>query len=169
MKTTVFKPHKSSLGLDANILAGLIWVAPFVLALIPVIGWVTWVLPIVIFFIEKDSKLVKFHAATSIVLMIISVIIGIIFGIISLIVFFSMAFGSFENIIGSIIGGGYIGLIIFFIVTLLISLAALALLIFLAVMGFTWKQVELPLIGPFAMKLCGGQSGSSSKKGKQKK
>jgi len=158
MKTTVIKPHKSSLGLDANVLSGLMYLAPFFIWIIPLVGYVAWVIPIVIFFLEKDSKFVKFHAAIDIVIMIISVIVGIIFSI-----FIWAATPriprDIEGAINFYIMGGAsanLGLIAFLgAISLIWSLLILALVIYLAIMAFTYKQVELPFIGPLAVKLSG--------------
>jgi len=176
MKTTIIKPHKSSLGMDANILSGLIYIVPFLFSLIPYVGYVAWVIPIVIFFLEKESKFVKFNAVTDIVISIIAAIVGIIFAIIiwaatpkiprdpEALFYYYMTGGVNANL----------GLIAFLgAISLIFTLLILALIIFLAIMAFTYKQVELPIIGPLALKLSekldGMSSGEGSKKPRKKK
>ena len=167
MKTTVFKPHKSSLGLEANVLAMLIYVAPIIIGIIPVIGYVAWVLPIVILVLEKNSKLVKFHAATSIILMILSLIVSII------LVIFALIAGSMTSIASIVImmseGYGLGGFFAFFGIILIYALLVIILIIYLAVTAFRYKQVELPLIGPLAAKLSGSTDKSASRKTTKKK
>jgi len=167
MKTTVYKPHKSSLGLDANLLAMLIYVAPIVLALIPGINFVAWVIPIVILVLEKNSKLVKFHAATSIILMILSFVVSII------LLIFALIAGSMTSIASIVImmseGYGLGGFFAFFGIILIYALLVIILIIYLAVTAFRYKQVELPLIGQLAAKLSGSSDKTASRKTTKKK
>ena len=178
MNTTIIKPHKSSLGLDANILAGLMLLAPFFIWIIPFVGYIAWVIPIVIFFLEKDSKFVKFYAAIDIIIMIISVIFSIIISILIRAATPRVPRDLEGAIDYYLMGGAYAntGLIAFLgAISLIWSLLILVLVIFLAIMAFQYKQVDLPLIGPLAAKLSGtldnmrGNSETGSKKPRKKK
>jgi len=55
MKTTVIQPHRSSLGLDANLAAMIIYIAAIVLSWIPFAGFISLAVPIVFFILEKES------------------------------------------------------------------------------------------------------------------
>jgi uncharacterized membrane protein len=144
MKTTIIKPHQSSIGdLNANIMAMLIFVAPAVLAFIPGIRYVAWAVPLVIFFLEKKSKFVRFYAATSLVISVISFAITVVLGIITASLTISL-----------VLAGGLGILAILSLLSLIFVLAFLALFVFLIVMALSYKQVELPLVGPIAVKLC---------------
>lgn len=103
---------KSSTGLDENI-AGL---------LCYVLGWVSG---LVFFFLEKDSKFVKFHAMQSIV------VFGAIF-VVSLIL-------SWIPIIGSILGW-------------LLSILAFVLWIILMIKAYQHQMFKLPWAGDIAEK-----------------
>ncbi len=85
MKT--YDPHRSSLGPDANLVVALIWFGGTLLSWMQ-LGVLSPFVPIVIFFVEKDSKLVRSHALQAMALMIFTAgitialtitIIGIIF------------------------------------------------------------------------------------------
>ena len=144
MKTTIIKPHKSSIGdLDANIMAMLIFVAPAVLAFIPGVRYVAWAVPLVVFFMEKKSKFVKFYAATSLVISVISFAITVVLGIIV------------ASMTVSLMMAGGLGILAFMsFLSLIFLIAFLALFVFLIVMALSYKQVELPLVGPIAVKVC---------------
>ncbi len=49
-------PHRSSLGMDANVMALLCYIGAFVLSWIPVIQWVAPAAPLVIFFINRLGR-----------------------------------------------------------------------------------------------------------------
>ena len=165
MKTTVIKPHKSSIGdLNANIMAMLIFVGPAILGFIPGVKYIAWAVPLIIFFLEKKSKFVKFYAATSLVISIISFAITLVLGIVIASLTFSL-----------VMAGGFGALAFLGILSMIFGLAFLALFIFLIVMSITYKQVELPFVGPLALKLSdkmdtiGSGSKSSRKKSTRKK
>jgi len=71
MKT--YDPHKSSLGMDANIMALLTYVAMAIVAAIPWLRFVAFAAPVVIYFMESQSDLVRYHALQATVLGIVSV------------------------------------------------------------------------------------------------
>lgn len=82
-----YEPHRSSLGMDANLLVVLVWFGGTILAWMK-LGVLSPLIPIVVMYVEKDSSMVRYHAvqATSVMiftalasfLLLIS-IIGIIF------------------------------------------------------------------------------------------
>ncbi|SHH61657.1 Uncharacterized membrane protein [Sporobacter termitidis DSM 10068] len=74
-------PHRSSLGMDANTLALLSYVAAFVLSWVPIIKYVAWAAPLVLFFVEKQSPFVKFHAMQAFLLEVVSWVITIVFSV----------------------------------------------------------------------------------------
>jgi uncharacterized membrane protein len=68
MKITKIEPHKSSLGLDANIAVLIIYIAMAVVSWVWMFSWVAWAVPIVFFFLEKESKFVKFQAVQAFII-----------------------------------------------------------------------------------------------------
>jgi len=109
---------KSSTGMDENVAALVSYV----------LGWITG---LIFFFIEKDSKFVKFHAMQSIIV-----------------------FGAFSvlSIICSILTAiPYIG-IIFSIINALLGIAAFILWIILLIKSYQHQMFKLPIAGDMAEK-----------------
>ncbi|MCL2043273.1 MAG: hypothetical protein FWG89_03945 [Treponema sp.] len=147
MKTTVIQPHKSSLGMDANIAAMIIFIAMTVLSWVPYLRWAIWGVPLVFFFIEKESKFVKYQAITALIIGIGSAGISILLRI-------------FRTVIRIILGWRIGALVGSF--THLVNIAITALLIYLLIMAVSYKQVELPVIGPIAEKNSGKPDGENT-------
>ena len=76
-------PHKSSLGgLDANLMALLCYVAAFVIGLIPGIRYVAFLAPLALYFLEKGSRFVKFHAMQAFMLQLLYMLLNLILSLI---------------------------------------------------------------------------------------
>jgi uncharacterized membrane protein len=122
---------KSSTGLDENVAALLSYL----------FGWVSG---LIFFLIEKDSRLVKFHAMQSLLLNILAVVLGIGLWILTFVVV----------IIGAMIGdalGGILTLLATFI-WVAFGVAALIAVIMCLVKAFQGQYFKLPIIGNFAEK-----------------
>ena len=97
-------PHKSSLGgLDANLMALLCYVAAFVIGLIPGIRYVAFLAPLVLYFLEKNSRFVKFHAMQAFILELLYMLLNLILGLIGTAV---LAGSATSLIMGSAVGLG---------------------------------------------------------------
>jgi len=142
MKTTPVQPHKSSLGMDANIAAVLIYAAMIVIGWIPYIGWIAWAVPIVFYVLEKQSKFVKFNAITALIVGIVRAVISIILQIFIWILTPTLLTG---------VGLALLGLL--GLISIIIGLAITLAIVYLIVMAYGYKQVEIPGIGPIATKL----------------
>ena len=137
-------PQKSSLGeMDANVLALLTYLAPIILSIIPIIGYVAWAAPLVVFLIEKKSSFVRFHAMQALLLIAVWVVITIIFAIIGAIAGGIYAYSGF----GFALGFGFIGILM-----AIIGLGLLVLVIVAMVKAYGYQQWKLPLIGNLAEK-----------------
>ena len=136
-------PHKSSLGMDANIMAMLCYIAAFVLSWIPYIQYVAWAAPLVIFLLEKQSPFVKFHALQALLLEAVSWVFTVIFAIISAIIF-----NPFALLSG--VGWGAAGLItaLSAIIGILLTIAA----IFALIKAYGYFEFKLPVLGDLADK-----------------
>jgi len=127
----------SSTGLDANIAAAISYI---------------WIVGLILFFLEKENRFVRFHAMQSIlygivwsVLMIVLIIVGMIFTFIG-----TALAATAGDAIGSLFG------ILVGLVWLLIWVVPLALivgLILTAVKAYQGQTVELPIIGNMAEKI----------------
>lgn len=130
-------PGKSALGLDANVVAGLCYVANFVC-------YLGLVLSIITIATDKTNKLPRFHAFQSLFLSILFVIGGI--GI----------------AIAIVVGGAIDYAIGFPVVTILlclvfgiVELVVLIGVIYAAIKAFQGEIFELPIVGKFASQYSG--------------
>ena len=143
MQKTVVQPHKSSLGMDANLAVLIVYIATAVVSWIPYIGWFAWAVPLVFFFLEKNSGFVKFHAVQALGIGILRAALTIVFNIIYWVTVPRTIYG-----LATSLGAWAFISVIAIILYIAISLVILYVLI----MAWQWKQVELPIIGPMATK-----------------
>lgn len=148
MKNEIYSPHKSSIGgFNANTMSLLCYIASVVVSWIPLVHYVAWLIPIILFFMEKESKLVKFHAMQSFVLhvmsavlyLLISVIMGTIIGIGAMSSTSYYATAGIAGIVGILTSG--------------ISLVILVCAILAMVGAYRYKEIHIPIIGDIAEKL----------------
>ena len=139
------EPHKSSIGgLDANVMALLTYLGTVVLMFMWGVGYICWVLPLVLYFVEARSDFVRFHAMQAFVL---------------------FAFGAVVNFIVKIAAGGFLlsgafNVFAIFGITGIIGLAAgavgLAIFIYtILAMINAYKYVEyrIPFVNAIAGKI----------------
>lgn len=122
---------KSSTGLDENIAALLSYI----------FGWVSG---LIFFLIEKESRLVRFHAMQSILFNVLIAIVGIVLWIITFILV----------LIGTQLPG-FLGTILSLLVTLIWIVFSIGLLIawiMCLIKAFQGQYFKLPIIGNFAEK-----------------
>ena len=122
-----YSPHQSSIAnMDANIMAVLTYILPIIAANLPIVWGIAWILPVAIFFMEKNSNLVKFHAMQSVALHVVRVVVLSILGIIPLL-------------------GGLVGFIV--------GIAFILLAIIAIVGAFSYEEFRIPFIGDFVARL----------------
>ena len=125
-----YSPHSSSIGnTDANIVSALAYILPVILSFVPIIGKLSWFIPIVMFFLEKNSNLVKFHSMQSVALHFIKVTVLTVVSIFS-----------FIPILG-------------YLAYLVCSLFFVAIAIFVIIRSYNYDEYKLPFIGDFVAKL----------------
>lgn len=122
---------KSSTGLDENIAALLTYV----------FGWVSG---LVFFLIEKDSKLVRFHAMQSILFNVVALIVCFIGWIVTLIVV--LIASQLADIMGTLVG------LLATLIWIVIAAALLIAVILCLVRAYQGKFFKLPVIGNLAEK-----------------
>ena len=149
--TVTVEPHKSSLGMEANIAVLIAYLGGVVVSWIPVIGYVAFLVPLLIFILEKESKFVRFHAMQGFTLNILGMLLGLIFTIIITIVSGYIAYSSPGTAVALVGATGVLGIIV--------SLAILVLAIIAVVNGFQYKEYHLPVLGNLAEKLVGTGEG----------
>lgn len=142
MKATISAPHQSSLaGLEANVLAVLCYLSAAILGWIPGIRYVAWLAPLVVFFLEKKSAFVKFHAMQSFLLHLAGTLLGFLVSVIvGGVVSTTAVHGNLNAAFGF---AGVAGLL-----TLLVGLGLLGLAVWVMLAAYRYKTVALPFIGP---------------------
>ncbi|MDM7921393.1 MAG: DUF4870 domain-containing protein [Pyrinomonadaceae bacterium] len=114
--------QKSALGLDGNVTA--------------LIGYPVGIVALILLFIEKDNKFVRFHAIQSLLFwaafMVILIGLGIISGVLAFVS------GTLATLVG--------------LLSFLVWIALLGLLILLAIKAFQGQMFKLPIIGDMASK-----------------
>ncbi len=144
MSVKAYEPHKSSIGgMDANIVALLTYILAIIFNFIGGLHWFGWAIPLVFFLMEKNSQLVKFHAAQSFVLALIGAIIYIILDAITWATLSSV--GGWAYFLG---GGWAATAIIATIVGILIAIAEVIAMI----NAYQNKEWSIPFIGDLAEK-----------------
>ena len=122
---------KSSTGLDENIAALLSYV----------FGWVSGLL---FFLLEKDSRLVRFHAMQSILLNAAALVVGIVLWIAWAIL--AIIFSQVSDVLASLVSFVLGLLILVFYIGLLIAV------VFCLIKAYQKQYFKLPVIGNFAEK-----------------
>lgn len=122
--------QKSALGLEGNITA--------------VIGYIIGIVALVLIFIEKDNKFVRFHALQSVLWAVICVVGIIVLAIVGTILalVLSQVSGGLASIVGLLFMLLYIGLL----------LAMWGGLIFAAIKAYGGSEFKLPVAGNLAQK-----------------
>lgn len=155
MPANVVSPHKSSIGsLDANVMALIAYLASAVLGFIPGVGYVAWLAPLVIFFLEKESSFVKFHAMQSFVLnaisAIFSILITVVIGGITSAAVASAVTGN-VGAAGAVLGASALVTT----VTLIVGLVFTVLAIIALIQAYQYKEYKIPIVGGIAEKVAG--------------
>lgn len=121
--------QKSAIGLDGNVTA--------------LIGYIIGIVALVLIFIEKDNKFVRFHALQS-VLLAVAYIVGIIL---------MMVLGAIVAVAGSMSGtlGSLLG-IVWGLLWFVLVVGFLGALIFAAIKAFGGNMTKLPIVGNLAEK-----------------
>lgn len=122
MKRIKHTPHKSSFGINANFVILIVWYGAFILSLIDSISFLSFSIPFIILFFEKESALVKLHAIQAISLFLFNIFVTLIIFLLPLLSF------------------------IFW----LIAIIELALIVVAAQRGWYYQEYELPFIQPIA-------------------
>lgn len=136
-----FDPHKSSvMETDANLVALSLYLVPL-LSNFMSLGIISWVLPLVILFIEKKSPLVCFHAVQSLIMQATVAV----FNLVVVIAAFMSAGSSILvgfNVIGAFGIVGIVGLL-----SAAVSVIVIALEIVGVIKAYGWENYYLPFFG----------------------
>lgn len=150
-------PHRSSLGMDANIAALLCYLAAFVLSWIPVIKYIAPAAPLVIYFLEKESPFVKFHAMQAFLLELVNWVLVIVLEIIAAIITAAYvptvdSLATAEMALGGAVAAASGALAVSGIMVVLsVILFIFAIIAIVKAVGYF--EFKLPIIGNLAMSL----------------
>lgn len=148
MNKQIFQPSKSKLGdMDAKYMILIAYFGGVVLGFIPGAQYVAWIVPLVVFLIDKENKFIAFHAMQSLLLEVVAVIIYIIMAIIAAATIASAAFNPFA------LGAGLAALAITSAVAVVVGIVILIFAILAAIKGYKYEIYEIPLVGKFAEKI----------------
>jgi len=148
MKTATIEPHRSSLGMQANIAVLVIYIAMAVVSWIPYLGWIAWVVPIIFYVMEKESKFVKFQAAQALVIGIIRAV----FAIVLQIFVWILTPHNVYDLYNLAVGRGWGAWVLLGTISTIIGVIITLVEVYILFQAYQWKQVELPIIGPMAAK-----------------
>jgi uncharacterized membrane protein len=131
--------QQSSTGLAPNVAAAISYI---------------WIVGLVLFFIEKDNKFVRFHAMQSVlygvVWTVVMVVLAVLNAIIAIVGGVASAAAGDPGIIGMLIS------LISLVIWLVLPLVYFAGLIFAAVKAYQNTKFKFPIIGNMAEKIAGG-------------
>ena len=131
--------QQTSLGLAPNVAAALSYI---------------WIVGLILFFMEKDNRFVRFHAMQSVLYGIAGSVVMIVLAILNVII--AIIFGVASAAAGD---PGFIGLIVSLIsmvIWLIIPLVYVGGLILAAVKAYQNTKFKFPIIGNMAEKIAGG-------------
>jgi len=153
MNRQVMGPSKSKLGdMDAKWMILIAYFGSVVLGFIPGAQFVAWLVPLVVFFIDKENKLIAFHAMQSFLLGVVAAVIYAILGIIMLATVAGAVLGM-ATLNPVAFGAGAIAAIIFGVITAIIGIAVLIFAILACIKGFNYEIYEIPLVGKWAERI----------------
>lgn len=151
-----YEPHKSSIAnLDANLVSMFIYLIPMLFVITRFTSALAWIIPLVVFFVEKDSDLVKFHCAQAVMLSFVPSIFSFILSI------FAAIIGSTALMTGwlfdfsgvlSILTGSVFGIValILGLISVVISLLFFVFKVIAIVKAYNYIAYEVPIIGKIA-------------------
>ena len=141
-------PHKSSLGMDANLLAMLAYLVTGIFAWLPGIRYFAWAAPLILFFIEKDSSFVRFHAMQAFILNVIGALLAFILNVVVYGIFAAGMYTTDYNAWSASLGALGVISIIAGVICIIISVFAIIAL----VKAYGYREYQIPLVGNFAEK-----------------
>lgn len=142
-----YEPHKSSIfDLDANLVALLVYLVPMLISFLnSTLETFSFIIPLIILIIEKNSDHVRFHAANALTFFIVAAIINLIVTILSIVTTIS-TIGAISLVTWTAGGISAILLLILGLVTLIISLALFILEVISMVKAYQYQDIHLPVI-----------------------
>jgi len=153
MNGQMFQPSNSKIGnIEAKYMILIAYFGATVLGLIPGVQYVAWLIPLIIYFVDKENKFIAFHAMQAFLLEIIVFIVVVIFAIISAVTAVGMVAGA-ATLNPYALGAGAGVFIAASIITVVVGIIILIFAILSAVHGYKYEIYEAPLVGKWAEKI----------------
>jgi len=153
MKNEIYSPHQASLlGADANMIALLTYLSSTVMGWIPVLKYVAFFAPLIVYFIEKDSLFVRFHSMQAFLLNIISSAVSALYSMIMGVSVVGIGFG-LKSISTGLFSAG-VALAVSFLV-MAFSVVILVYNILAMIGAHHYKEYHIPVIGSLAANITG--------------
>lgn len=153
MKGQLFQPSVSKIGgLDAKYMILIAYFGAAVLGLIPGVRYVSWLIPLIIFLVDKDNKFIAFHAMQALLLEALATVVYIIVGIIAFAATVAaVASAGFFNPYG--FGAGIGAVVVTGVIAVIVAIVIIIFAILAAVKGYRYEIYEIPLVGTWAEKI----------------
>ena len=157
-----YEPHKSSIAnLDANLVALFVYLIPMLVGFAFHASALAWIIPLVVFFVEKDSDLVKFHCVQAVMLVFIPGVLSFIISMITAIIGGTAVvtgwFVSFSGIMSLLTGSVFgIILLVFGLITGIIALVFFVFKVIAMIKAYNYIAYEVPVIGKIASIIVNG-------------
>ncbi|HAL74979.1 MAG TPA: hypothetical protein DCM45_07845 [Clostridiales bacterium] len=149
MALSSIESHKSSIrNTDANIIAIMAYLAAGIIGWIPIVQYLSWIIPLLIFLTEKQSKFVKFHAVQSFIITLIDSVISFILIVIIRNTVIINAIADMENTLGA-----FAWMAILTGLATVVSLIYSVFAIIALVNAYQYKLYKIPVIGSIAEKI----------------
>ena len=153
MNGKIFQPSQSKIGgLEAKYMILIAYFGAAVLGLIPGVQYIAWLIPLIIYFIDKDNKFIAFHAMQAFLLEIVVFALTIIYAIVVAVSVVSM---SASAIMGNAIGvaGGGVAVVVLGAVVVIVGIIVLIFSIIAAIHGYKYEIYEIKFVGAQASKI----------------
>ena len=151
MNKQVFEPSKSKLGdIDAKYAVLIAYLGMGILAI--AFGWIAFLVPLIIYFIDKENKFIAFHAMQAFLLGITMLVVQIILAIIIAVATFSAVAGA-SVLNPYAFGVGFGAIMIIGVIGTIIGIIFLIFAIIALINGMKYEIYEIPLFGKWAEKI----------------
>ena len=153
MNGQVFEPSRSKLGdMEAKWAVLISYLGMGILGMISGASYVAWIVPLVIYLVDKENKFIAFHAMQALLLGVFVTIVNIILAIIIAVSFVGAVAGAaMLNPFAATAGFGAI--IITGIIAVVIGILVLIGAIIALVKGMKYEIYQIPIVGKLAEKI----------------
>jgi uncharacterized membrane protein len=150
MEEIAVEPHKSSLNMDANVAALIVYIATAVAGWIPYLKYFAWVVPLIFFVLEKQSAFVRFHSMQAFLLFVVDAVLSF---IVSVVITGIIVGGMSTALITGVWGAYAVVTMIFGLLALAIGLTITVFVIIAMVKAYQYSEYKIPLVGEWSAKL----------------